>query len=627
MKQIIIGTAGHVDHGKTALTRALTGTDTDRLAEEKKRGITIEIGFAKLTLPNGQAASIIDVPGHERFISNMLVGAAGMDVCLLIVAADEGVMPQTREHLGILSLLGVQGGIIVLTKADLVDAEWLEAIGEETRQHMAGTFLERAPMVAVSAVTGQGLDELKACIAGAVAHAAPRSAQAPARLSVDRVFSADGFGTVVTGTLIEGRLAVGDEVMLYPKGLKAKVRGLQNHDTPVRELFAGMRAAVNLSGIERRAVTRGDVLAASQSLRTTQKLDVQLTALGDAPFAIKNDSSLHLHHGTAEVLCKCVLLGRAALNPGETCFAQLRLAAPLCVKNGDRFVARFFSPTVTVAGGTVLNIAPTWRRRNDPAVIAGLAARASGSDEARVLQILRDFGQAAPAALAEAAGLSRGEIDALLGKLTARGETVSLGGQYMARAAFDALWEKTAALLAAYHKAEPLKPGMPRGELKSKLGVSAGWDALLAGFSEEFSLRLDGPAVALHGFSVVWSPAQAALRDELEALYLDMALAPESVAEVEGRFAGRVDVCRQVMARLIREGVLVPLSAEVLVHKTHYAAALETLKHAFAQAPELPLGTLRDALGVSRKYALLFLEHCDKNAITKKIGEVRKLLV
>lgn len=630
MKHIVIGTAGHVDHGKTCLTRALTGVDTDRLKEEQKRGITIEIGFAQLTLPNGQTASIIDVPGHEKFIRNMLVGAAGMDVVLMVIAADEGFMPQTREHLGILSLLGVQNGIIVVTKADMVEPEWLEAIEEEAREDVQGTFLQDAPIIAVSSYTGQGIQELKQLVVDLVEGAEQRNQDRPFRLPVDRVFSVDGFGTVVTGTLVEGSLALGDEVCVYPGEKKARVRGLQNHDKSADRVSAGMRVAVNLSGVDKADLKRGDTLAKPGSMLLSQQMDVQLSMLKDAPYPIKNDSRLHFHHGSRELVCKCVLLGRDTLEAGETGFAQLRFTEPVAAKNGDHFVVRFFSPTVTVGGGVLLNVAPQRHKRNDPSILEGLAARASGSSERQGGQALRDAGGSMlkRAELAKAAGLTEGELDEPLAQLLDEGRAVDLGGRYMDHDAVEGLWDKTVQLLSAYHKAQPLQPGMNRGEFRGKLlpkAPAASVDALVDYLAQHRGLRLEGPTIALPDFQVVWNSFYTDLRRQIDGIYGKAGLTTDNLDDILAGFGKKQDGARQVVQRLLYDGDLVALTPQILVCRAAYDRALQTLYGLFQSKPELTLGEARDALGVSRKYALALLEYWDSAGITRKTGDLRTL--
>ncbi|NCE65026.1 selenocysteine-specific translation elongation factor [Pseudoflavonifractor sp. 524-17] len=631
MKHIIIGTAGHVDHGKTCLTWALTGVDTDRLKEEQKRGITIEIGFAQLTLPNGQTASIIDVPGHEKFIRNMLVGAAGMDVVLMVIAADEGFMPQTREHLGILSLLGVQNGIIVLTKADMVEEEWLEAIQEEARETVQGTFLQDAPMIAVSSYTGQGIQELKELIVRLVDGAQQRNQDRPFRLPVDRVFSVDGFGTVVTGTLLEGSMALGEEVCVYPAGRKARIRGLQNHDQPEERTTAGMRVAVNLSGIEKAHLKRGDTIAKPGSMVLSRQMDVQLMVLRDAPYSIKNDTRLHFHHGSRELICKCVLLGRDTLEPGETGFAQLRFQEAVAVKNGDHYVVRFFSPTVTVGGGVILNASPGRHKRADPQVLEGLAARASGSSEKQVTEALRQAGAGLPKRhdLAKSAGLTEAELEEALAELIEQGQVVELGGRFASHDTVDALWDKAVKFLGDYHRAQPLQPGMNRGEFRNKLLPSASpaaVDALVGYYAAHRGLRLEGPTIALPDFQVVWNSFYTGLKDQLLDQYGKAALAPDNLDDILAPFGKKQEGARQVVTRLLYDGALVALTPQILLRRDFYQKAVAGLLSLFERKPELLLAEFRDTLGVSRKYALALLEYWDSAGITRKTGDVRTLL-
>ena len=358
MKHVIIGMAGHVDHGKTELVKALTGVDTDRLAEEKKRGITIDLGFARLDFPDGSCASIVDVPGHERFIKNMLAGAGGVDLAMLVVAADEGFMPQTVEHLDILQLLGVKDGLIVLTKTDLVDEDWLNMLEEDVKSRVKGTFLEDKPILRTSVRTGEGVEALREALHDLTLHAEEKSARTPFRLPIDRVFSVDGFGTIVTGTLIDGHIAVGDEAQLMPLGNQCRVRNLQVHGRDVSAVYAGQRAAVNLAGIKKESISRGDVLCRTDSMQPSLMLDVKLQNLPDSKRIIESGSRLHLYHGAAVRLAKAVLLDRDALRPGESCYAQLRLSEALAARQGDRFVVRFYSPLETVGGGMILDEHP-----------------------------------------------------------------------------------------------------------------------------------------------------------------------------------------------------------------------------------------------------------------------------
>ena len=445
MKHVIIGTAGHVDHGKTVLVKALTGTDTDRLAEEKRRGITIEPGFARLDWPDGTQAGIVDVPGHEKFIKNMLAGAGGIDLAMLVIAADEGVMPQTVEHLDILSLLGVQGGLVVLTKAELVDDDWLELVRGQALELTEGTFLEGAPILSVSAVTGQGIPELRDALYRLVQEAREKSALAPFRLPIDRVFSVDGFGTVVTGTLTEGAVQVGDAVELVPSGLQSRVRTLQVHGESVDAAYAGQRAALNLTNLQKSEIRRGDAAVRPGSARSSRMLDVRLRCLRNAKRTVLNGSQVHLYHGTSVHLAKAVLLERDELRPGESCLAQLRLTEPMAVKQGDRFVIRFYSPVETIGGGTVLDPRPLRHKRHDLAVLDSLILREQGSGSQRLLQAAEEFGVSLPdsSQLAERSGLDTGTAVSLLADLLNQGKLAEpLPDRYAAASALDTLWDR-----------------------------------------------------------------------------------------------------------------------------------------------------------------------------------------
>ena len=381
MKQVVMGTAGHIDHGKTQLIKTLTGIDTDRLKEEKERGITIDLGFAHLTYEDGTEVGVIDVPGHERFVRNMLAGVGGIDLVMLVIAADEGVMPQTREHLAICQMLQVKEGLVALTKADLVDEDWLELVSEDTREFLKGTFLEGKPIVPVSAKTGQGLDELKRVLQGLVARVPPKQLQGKFRLPVDRVFTIRGFGTVVTGTLFSGTIRVEDRIEIYPKGIEAKIRGVQVHNASVPEAVAGQRTAINLQGIDKVEVERGDVLGHAGEFAPTFMLDAVLQHLSDAPRPLRHRARVRLHVGTSEIMGRVILLDRDELAPGEEAYVQLRLEEPAIVLPRDRFVIRSYSPVQTIGGGMVLDAQPAKHRRGDAGLAAHFQLLAEGNPE------------------------------------------------------------------------------------------------------------------------------------------------------------------------------------------------------------------------------------------------------
>lgn len=538
MSHIVLGVAGHVDHGKTALTYALTGVDTDRLAEEKRRGLTIESGFAPLPLPGGGLAGLVDVPGHEKLIRNMLSGASGLDAVALTIAADDGPMPQTVEHLNICVLLGVTRGLVVVTKCDLVDAVRLEAVRAAARRLTAGTFLDGAPVLDVSARTGAGLTALRGAIAALADSVPPRTSAGPFRLCVDRVFSVDGYGTVVTGTIAEGAVSVGDEVCLYPGARCVRVRALQCHGAAVDRLEAGNRAALNLAGVERSAVRPGDIAATPGTLEPVDTAEAELALLPDAP-PLKTGARLRFYHGTRELLCRCTLRGQARLNPGGSCTVRLRFSEPAAVRPGDRFILRALSPAATVGGGVLM------------------AARCSPIPEAPD--------------------------------------------------------ERAAALLRAYHREYPLRDGMNREELVGKLGGGT----ILEALAERGILRLKGPVAALPGFKPRYTEALAKIRDQLEVCYRRAGLEPEENSAVDRRFGA------EVTGRLVRDGVLLPLSPQYRVHRVYEARAWAVFLSLHAEEGSVTLARFRDACGASRKYALLLLEYWDRQGRTRRTGDGR----
>ena len=632
MKHVIIGTAGHVDHGKTVLVKALTGTDTDRLAEEKCRGITIEPGFARLDWPDGTQAGIVDVPGHEKFIKNMLAGAGGIDLAMLVIAADEGVMPQTVEHLDILSLLGVQGGLVVLTKAELVDDDWLEFVRRQALELTEGTFLEGAPILSVSAVTGQGIPELRDALYRLVQEAREKSALAPFRLPIDRVFSVDGFGTVVTGTLTEGAVRVGDAVELVPSGLQSRVRTLQVHSESVDAAYAGQRAALNLTNLQKTEVHRGDAAVRPGSVRPSRMLDVRLRCLRNAKRTVLNGSQIHLYHGTSVHLAKAVLLDRDELRPGESCLAQLRLTEPMAVKQGDRFVIRFYSPVETIGGGKVLDPRPLRHKRHDPVVLDNLILREQGSGSQRLLQAAEEFGVSLPDSrqLAERSGLDTGTAVSLLADLLNQGMLAEpLSGRYAAASALDTLWDRCRELLSAYHQKHPLHAGMPAAELRQKLFrqiTPAEGDALLEVFRAEGRMKRAENHWALAEFSIRLTKRQTALRDALLERFLRGGPEPDTVeAVLDSIPPERREEARQVLESLLTGGELVRLSPELCWHREVFQKGLDILRTLCADHGAVTLAEVRDALDTTRKYALLFLEACDRRQITVREGDCRRL--
>lgn len=621
----VVGTAGHVDHGKSTLVKALTGIDPDRWEEEQRREMTIDLGFAWLTLPSGRNVSLIDVPGHERFIKNMLAGVGGLDAALLVIAADESVMPQTVEHLAILDLLEVRHGVVVLTRIDLVDAEWLALVEEEVRARLKDTSLENAPIVAVSARTEQGLDTLVAAL-DRVLDATPSRAAAigAPRLPVDRAFTIGGFGTVVTGTLLDGPLRVGQEVVVLPAGRVARVRGLQTHKQRCETALPGTRVAVNLAGVHHTEVARGDVLALPGALRPTTLLDMHLRVLGDAPGPLEQNTALDLFIGAAEVRCRLTLLDAEALAPGSSGWAQLRLERPVAAMRGDRGILRVASPSRTVAGGVVVDPHPPRHRRFRPEVIAGLEARLRGDPLELLLQALGD-GPPLPWAEVRA---ETGLLDwRSLAPLMAAGRVLLLGappdqpdladdGWLVSAAGWARLEARLLPALRAYHGRYPLRRGMPREEARQKLRLPArALGAVLDEAARRGLVALDESRVWLAGhdprpLSEQWAAIEAALAAMRQAPY--------------GPPAPALD--EELLAWTLEQGLVVRLAPDVFLLPETYAELLAWVRATVAAEGSVSVAMLRDRFGSSRKYAVAFLEHLDERKITRREGEGRVLV-
>ena len=632
MKHVIIGTAGHVDHGKTLLIKALTGIDTDRLIEEKKRGITIELGFAHLDWPDGTQAGIVDVPGHEKFIKNMLAGAGGIDLAMLVIAADDGVMPQTVEHLDILTLLGIKDGLVVITKSDTVDPEWLELMKEEIALKVEGTFLEGKPIVTVSAYTGQGIPELKEMLRELVRKAEEKSLRIPFRLPIDRVFSVDGFGTVVTGTLIEGAINEGDLAELVPSGAQTRIRNLQVHGKNVDTAYAGQRVAINLAGLKKDDIRRGDTVVKPGSVRVSRMLDVRLQNLKDSGRVIQNDSQVHLFHGAAVLLAKVVLFNREELKPGESCYAQLRLTEPIASKNGDRFVIRFFSPLETIGGGVILDDQPRRHKRSDATIQNVLQIKESGSRDDVTVQLLAEFGTKLPTAAQLVAKLQREEsnIAEELQALCSRGRAMEpLPGRYAAASVVDRVWTDCQGILDQYHKQNPLHAGIKAAELRQKLfkGVDQNIaDAFLKILRQEGKLRAVADRYALPDFTITLTKRQRNIQEKMVKTYLTSGIeTPITDHAMEGYpSAERVDAQR-VLESLLSSGELIMLTPQVCLHKNTYAAVCQAAKTHFETQDSLTLAQLRDLLNTSRKYSQAIIEYFDKVHITRKEEDLHYL--
>jgi selenocysteine-specific elongation factor len=621
----VVGTAGHVDHGKSTLVKALTGIDPDRLREEQERAMTIDLGFAWLTLPSGREISLVDVPGHERFIKNMLAGVGGLDAALLVIAADEGPMPQTAEHLAILDLLGIARGLVVLTKADLVDAEWLALVSEEVRERLAGTTLAGAPLLSVSALTGQGLPELVAALDRVLAAAAPPADSGRPRLPIDRVFTMTGFGTVVTGTLTGGSLRVGDEVEVQPGDRPARIRGLQSHKRKVETAAPGSRVAVNLSGLAVGDLRRGDVLTTPGWLRPTDRLDLHLRMIAAAPRPLRQNELVDFFTGAAEVAGRVTLLDADELAPGASGWVQIRLAAPVAAARGDRYIIRQPSPSLTIGGGAIVDPRPRRHRRFDQAVLARLATLQQGTPAEQVLQALA-AGPLDLKTLSERTGLSQAELGLVVRELLAAGAALVLDpapaalprpADYLTTpAGWRALVEALTGALAGYHRQYPLRPGAPREEIRSRLGLAPRLFDRAIGLAVGQGLVVDEEALLrLPDHRIAFTPAQAAAADRLLAALGAPATAPPSLTELAAD--------PELVAALAHQGKLVRVSESAAFLSDTYAAMVDWALATIDSTGGVTVAGLRDRFNTSRKHALALLEHLDQRRLTRRQGDVR----
>lgn len=629
MGHVVIGTAGHIDHGKTTLIKALTGIETDRLKEEIKRGITIDLGFAWFDLPGGRRAGIVDVPGHERFIKNMLAGVSGIDIVLLIVSADEGVMPQTREHLDILSLLHIKKGIVVMTKADLVEPEWLELVQEEIREALKGTFMAEAPMVPVSSVTRQGLDTLTALIDRMTQETETRNTAAPFRFPVDRVFSVTGFGTVVTGTLTEGVVREGQEAVLYPSGTVTRIRKIQVHGASMDQASAGQRVALNLANLKKTDISRGDVLAAPGSLRETWMIDAQIELLPHEHRTLDNWTRLRLYHGTREVLCRLVLLDRDTLEPGETAVVQLRLEEAMACRYMDRFVLRFYSPLETIGGGVVLDPHPAKHKRFKDDILQDLEQKLAG-DQGQILEsTLLKLSPSLPDAkeLQLRSGLEKHSFDEKLQELLQQGIALQIEETLIHRHYMDQLAEEVASALENWHRKYPLRAGMPKEEVRSRLMKQAKsrlFDSFLKKLEAEGVLKVLEKDLALAAYSVQLPEATQRTLDRVAEIFREAGFNSPTLEEAF-ETAGEKAVDGEIVNFLLAQNTLVTFGEGLYYHQEAYeklkALILEHLKN----TGSITVGDLRDLAGTSRKYAIPMLEHLDSLRITQRDGDKRVL--
>jgi selenocysteine-specific elongation factor len=648
MKSIIVGTAGHIDHGKTALVKALTGIDADRLEEEKRRGITIDLGFAHMELPgaNGETLRLgfVDVPGHERFVRNMLAGVGGIDLVLLVIAADESIKPQTREHFDILQLLGVRRGITVLTKSDAVDADMLDVVRMEVEEFLRGSFLEGQPIVAVSSLTGAGLDDLKRAMIAAAAEVQTRDSQALARLPIDRVFTMKGFGTVVTGTLISGTIRREDDMEVFPTGRRVRVRGVQVHGQAPENAVAGQRTALNVAGASTEDLARGMMLAPANTFVATRQLDVSLRLLASAARPLKNRVRVHFHSSTMETVGEIILLrsagiptsrakdaremGHPDLPPGAETLARIKLADAALLLPGDRFIVRQFSPVVTIGGGVVLDAAPIRNSKEGEAEALLRAAAAGEAAEVLTRRIARRRyrGLTVAQAISET-GWRRGVIESHLAESLAKGTILRFGDLFFHSVTMSALSSLVPQTLAAFHKENPLVPGMGKETLREKFTLSPEvFAAVIDLFSREKKIEVTGDLVRLPGHGVVMKDEEAESKKTIEAAFASTGLKVPALAEVIAGLKVDKGRAQKIVTLLLRDKVLIKISDELVFHRS----ALEDLRRQVAafklKSAKIDVAKFKEMTGVSRKYAIPLLEYLDRERVTRRVGDVREIL-
>ena len=634
MKNVIIGTAGHVDHGKTQLIKALSGIDTDRLSEEKKRGITIELGFAHIDNDAGYNIGVIDVPGHEKFIKNMLAGISGVDFVLFVVAADEGIMPQTKEHFEILQALGIDDGIIAITKKDMVDEEWLEMLLEDVREYFEGSFLEGKPMIAVSSKTGENIDVLKEEILKKCDRESKRREEPELfRLPIDRVFSMQGFGTVVTGTLVDGVLRLNDEIAVYPDDIPAKVRGIQTYGSDTDEAVAGQRTAVNLSGIKKEDAPRGSVLAAPGAVTVTNMLDVELSVFKSSDRQILNNSRIHLYTGSKEVLAKVIIMEREFMASGDTAYVQLRLEEPIAIRRGDKFIVRFYSPVITIGGGVILDANPEKHKRNRDDVMADFGVLASGDVEAIVHLKTGKWKYYKQQELGQELGLTADEINHSIELLSDQGKVITLAdGSIVSEDKLSLLGDTLSKIIDEYHSQNPMVDGIPKRELLSRLKEYRHIEddklgqAIISNFLDAGVLEDKEKTISLAGFKVEFSDEQLALMDKISQMY--SASGVETIKNEEiYELVGDKNVASALQAELVSQGKIFKLDASYFIDTKAWDEAVAAGRELGAEKPDgFTLAEYRDKLEISRKFASVLLSALDKYGITVFNGECRKAI-
>lgn len=634
MKNIIVGTAGHIDHGKTTLIKALTGKETDRWEEEKKRGITIDLGFAYFDLPNKNRIGIIDVPGHEKFIKNMLAGVIGMDLVLLVIAADEGIMPQTEEHINILNLLGIKNGIVVLTKCDLVDSDWLELVKEDIKDELKDTFLSNSPMIEVSSVTRQGIDNLIELIQNMTSNTvAERDINTIPRLPIDRAFTISGFGTVITGTLISGQIKKGDELEIYPINKICKVRNIQVHNADADTCYAGQRAAINLSNIKKSELYRGCVIAPINSMKNTMMLDVKINLLKSSKRIVENRSRLHLYTGTSEILCRIVLLDKEQLTPGESCYAQLRLEEEIAVRRGDKFIVRFYSPMETVGGGEIIEPVPLKKTRADDKLIEDLMVKEQGSHTDVIENIIKENSAIIPSIneLAKITAMSIEEINNNVIELEKESKITVFklkNDMYIWHKSYENdIESKIVKYIEEFHKKNPYKNGIKKSEIKSKFFSKIKqnvFDEIINNMISNNQLNQSSDFLSIVGFTIKIDDKYNIVKGKIEKLIASSEynfVKLSQLLELDNDKMSSEDI----LTTMMEAGEVIKVADDTFSSSSIINAAKSLLVEYLQKNNKISAAEYRDLLNTNRKSAITLLEYFDNCKITKRSENDRVL--